>query len=84
MKKLKLTTLSEAILKDKETKAVLGGNFSCSCSCAWRNNTGSTAYDNTSANYDRGIRSEHGCNQYMKWENEDGQVIFGTFPDAHE
>ena len=35
MKKLKLTTLSEAILKDKESKAILGGKL-CTCSCYWQ------------------------------------------------
>lgn len=70
MKKLKLTTLSEAILKDKESKAILGGKL-CTCSCYWQDTEeGSSIEDNTSANYELGIRSEHGCNQYMLWDDK--------------
>ena len=84
MKKLKLTTLSEAILKDKESKAILGGNLSCSCSCYWENNTGSSTHDNASANYDKGIPSVHGCNQYKVVSDENTlYVLYDYSSDAH-
>lgn len=87
MKKLKLTTLSEAILKVKETNAIKGGNI-CNCSCYLEGKGGSPVNDNRNANYEREFHSVHGCNQYFKYDIEldtgDGQVISGTFPYVHE
>ena len=74
MKKLKLTTLSEAILKDKETKAVLGGNC-CGCSCYWENNKGSSVEDNRNANYKLDTTSSEGCGQYVRCDIGNGRVI---------
>lgn len=72
-KKLKLTTLSEAILKNKEFQAVRGGQL-CTCSCFWQGTEeGASIEDNTNANYKEGGRSQHGCNQYMLW---DGKFIY--------
>lgn len=52
-KKLKLTTLSEAILKNKESQAVRGGQL-CTCSCFWQGTEeGASIEDNTNANYKR-------------------------------
>ena len=66
MKKLKLTTLSEAILKDKESNAIKGGNL-CTCSCYWEGTEGgSSTGDNRSANYALDLGSQHGCNQYYQ------------------
>ena len=69
MKKLKLTALSENIMKDKEMKAIVGGVLCCTCSCYWENNTGSSTDDNRDANFILGTESEHGCNQYIYCEN---------------
>lgn len=63
MKKLKLTALSENIMKDKEMKAIVGGHC-CNCSCYWENRGGSSDADNISANYMLGTESINGCNQY--------------------
>ena len=72
-KKLKLTTLSEAILKDKETNAIKGGKF-CTCSCYWEDTEGSSpSGDNRSANYTLGMASTHGCNQYFEYSTESGR-----------
>ena len=76
MNKLKLTTLSEKILKEKESKALLGGKF-CECSCYWAGNSGSSVSDNQNANYNLGISSQHGCNQYFKSDNQSG-----SYPEA--
>lgn len=66
--KLKLTALSDAIMKDKEMSAILGGNC-CTCSCYWENNTGSSSVDNRDANFNWGINSPIGCNQYIYCED---------------
>lgn len=84
IKKLKLTTLSESILKAKESQALLGGNVMCSCSCYWENNTGSTTYDNINANYDKGTSSVHGCNQYKVMSDENTLYVeYDYTADAH-
>ena len=44
----------------------LRGGQSCTCSCYWDGQGGSTAGDNRDANYESGITSKHGCNQYWK------------------
>lgn len=69
MKKLKLTTLSASIVKDKEAKALWGGNC-CSCSCYWEGKGGSTIEANEAANYKFNGTSVHGCNQYEYCEGE--------------
>ena len=64
MNKLKLATLSEKILKEKESKALLGGNC-CRSSCYWEGQKGGATWDdNLQANYERNTESVHGCNQY--------------------
>ena len=84
MKKLKLTTLSEAILKDKESKAVLGG-VCCRCSCYWEGTKGGASTDdNTNANYQLGTKSKQGCNQYsvcVEGDTVDMSIERGT--DIH-
>lgn len=81
MQKLKLTTLSEAIVKAKESNAIRGGNF-CQCSCYWEGTKGgSSTDDNRSANYDLGTTSEHGCNQYYEYSTESGSHS-DTFPST--
>ena len=67
MKKLKLTALSENIMKDKEMKAIVGGNC-CRCSCYWEDRGGSSSDDNLAANYADDLESVHGCNQYVNCE----------------
>lgn len=74
MNKLKLTTLSERILKEKESKALLGGN-NCGCSCYWENNTGSSVESNRNANYELDITSPIGCGQYIRCDIGDGRYI---------
>lgn len=85
MKKLKLTTLSEAILKDKEAGMVLGGYLLyCSCSCYWEGTEGgATSHDNRNANVDDNAKSQEGCNQYFAFVGDDGIVGVGFKPDAH-
>jgi natural product precursor len=67
-KKLKLSALSEMMLKDKEMGSILGGEGRwCTCSCAYANQGGSSSNDNSAANYDLGPHggySTSGCNVY--------------------
>ena len=66
-KKLKLSALSEMMLKDKEMGSILGGDRYCTCACAYANQGGSPSYDNSAANYDLGVEggySTSGCNAY--------------------
>lgn len=69
-KKLKLSALSEMMLKDKEMGSILGGEDQdryCTCACAYANQGGSPSYDNSAANYDLGPEggySTFGCNTY--------------------
>lgn len=82
MQKLKLTTLSEAIVKAKESNAIRGGN-KCNCSCYWEGKGGSTMSSNRNSNYELNTWSQHGCNQYLKQDSGFGEIILGTF-DTHE
>ena len=69
-RKLKLSALSEALLKDKEMSTIFGGGDSryCTCSCAYEGLPGgASAEDNRAANYNLGNYggySTTGCNQY--------------------
>lgn len=64
LKKLKLSTLSETIMKDKEMNGLKGGN-SCGCSCYWEGQGGSSVDDNAEANYTLGNgESKNGCNEF--------------------
>ena len=73
-KKLKLSTLSDSMLKDNEMVAIFGGDERiCSCSCAFEDNGGSTNKDNSAANYklgDNGGYSTTGCNNYVTYAGE--------------
>lgn len=55
LNKLKLNEISKNNLTQKEMKMVKGGDpvvgRSCSCSCYWEGNTGSSTEDNCQANY---------------------------------
>ncbi len=80
-KKLKLSALSEMMLKDKEMCSIMGGRF-CTCSCAYANSGGSKSEDNKNANYDcgpGGYSSTSGCNQYYK---SDTSGVY--FPDPSD
>ena len=70
-KKLKLSTLSDSMLKDKEMVAIFGGDSRyCMCSCAFEDQGGSTSEDNSAANYklgDNGGYSTSGCNKYVTY-----------------
>lgn len=70
--KLKLTALSDAIMKDKEMSAILGGNC-CTCSCYWEGKGGSSVEDNKNANYAVDGYSVNGCNGY--WACDDGYTF---------
>lgn len=67
-KKLKLSTLSEALLKDKEMGSLYGGGRDCNCSCYYQGQPGGASSEqNKNANYnigDYGGDSVQGCNQY--------------------
>lgn len=69
-RKLKLSALSEALLKDKEMSTIFGGGDSryCTCSYAYEGLPGgASAEDNRAANYNLGNYggySTTGCNQY--------------------
>ena len=69
-RKLKLSALSEALLKDKEMSTIFVGGDSryCTCSCAYEGLPGgASAEDNRAANYNLGNYggySTTGCNQY--------------------
>ena len=69
-RKLKLSALFEALLKDKEMSTIFGGGDSryCTCSCAYEGLPGgASAEDNRAANYNLGNYggySTTGCNQY--------------------
>ena len=65
-KKLKLSALSEMMLKDKEMCSIMGGRF-CTCSCAYANQGGSSSENNSAANYGLGAHggySTSGCGVY--------------------
>lgn len=81
MQKLKLTTLSEAIVKAKGSNAIRGGNI-CNCSCYWEGKGGATLNDNMNANYALNTHSQHGCNQYMKFDTGQGPYS-GMVADVH-
>lgn len=78
-KKLKLSTLSEAVLKDKEMNAIIGGIRKCGCSCRYQGQSGGSALNNNStANYylgDGGGYSPEGCNYYATVEFDNGPVF---------
>ncbi len=69
-KKLKLSALSEAMLKDKEMSSLFGGGEPryCTCSCAFEGKPGgASSEENKAANYSLGSYggySTTGCNQY--------------------
>ena len=68
IKRFKLNALSAEGLRQKEMNAIMGGTRTCSCSCYWANQGGSSLDDNKSANYnlgDTGGNSTNGCNQYF-------------------
>lgn len=80
-KKLNLTTLSDAIMKDKEMSAILGGSNCCTCSCYWEGKGGASSEDNMNANYGFNGYSINGCNEYVNCPD----FPFHTDPDwIHE
>lgn len=63
IQRIKLNALSEAQLHDKEMNAILGGSYSCECSCYYEGQPGgSTSADNAVANSGLNIISPVGCN----------------------
>lgn len=66
LRKIKLSDLSDAGLKDKELNALRGGVSGeyCGCSCYWADKGGSSIADNSDANWDQGSISMQGCSQY--------------------
>lgn len=64
LRKIKLSDLSDAGLKDKAMSALVGG-ICCSCSCYWEGRGGSSYMDNSAANYKFGGVSKEGCNEYV-------------------
>ena len=67
LEKLKLNVLSEANLLDREMSLLKGGDWSCTCSCYWANNGGSSSSDNSRANYSSSTNnhSNQGNNCYV-------------------
>lgn len=67
LRKIKLSDLSDAGLKDKELNALRGGvdGAFCGCSCYWADKGGSSSADNSDANWDQGSISKQGCSQYV-------------------
>ncbi len=63
MKRFKLNALAQQTIQQKEMDALLGGQ-SCSCSCYWAGQGGSSINDNNMANYQYGYSSGQGCNQF--------------------
>ena len=61
-KKLKLSTLSEALLKDKEMGSLYGGDRTCDCSCYYQGQPGGSSSSSNIGDY--GGDSVQGCNQY--------------------
>jgi natural product precursor len=66
--KLRLRTLNEQYLAEKQMNALKGGQ-TCFCSCYWAGQGGSSSIDNRNANYNLAseggyYKSEHGCNQH--------------------
>jgi natural product precursor len=66
LKKLKLNTLSEMNLMEREMNRLKGGTV-CSCSCYYEYSGGSSASSNGNANHTsgNGYTSIDGCNQYI-------------------
>ena len=65
-RRLKLTALSEAMLRDKEMGCLLGGSACCFCSCLYEGQSGgSTSSQNSVANSALGMSSPMGCNSYF-------------------
>ena len=91
-KKLKLSALSEAMLKDKEMCSILGGTL-CTCSCLYEGKPGGASWDkNSAANYHlggpygNGGYSPGGCNNYYT-SNFGSDILTGHAPhyqDMHE
>ena len=68
------------LMKPKQMNQVRGGASICTCSCYWEGNTGSTVSANMNANSSYGIPSRHGCNQYVKINDD----IEGYCPTCDE
>lgn len=81
LKELKLSKLSEAVLKDKEMSSILGGESICSCSCYYQGQPGgSSSFNNMVANLDTfgpGGHSANGCNNYLAYTLE-GALYYTT------
>jgi len=58
MKKINMIELSNSQMDN------LSGGNSCTCSCYWADQGGSSIEDNRRANYDNNYYSEHGCSRY--------------------
>jgi natural product precursor len=65
LKYLKLNVLSETNLRNREMDRLRGGDWSCTGSCYWANNGGSSSYNNTIANYN----DSNGYNKSLQGNN---------------
>ena len=85
-KKLKLSTLSETMLKDKEMNGLWGGERKCTCSCMYTEQNGITWEQNSAANYELGETGGYsvgGGNNYWTMEFDDGGLT-GRAPNYQE
>ncbi|MCD8555939.1 MAG: TIGR04149 family rSAM-modified RiPP [Bacteroides graminisolvens] len=57
LSKLRLTSLSESNLQEKEMSTLTGGDCSCGCGCLYANNGGSSTGENMVANSQNGLHS---------------------------
>lgn len=83
LRKIKLSDLSDAGLRDRELNALRGGYLGCKCSCYWSDKGGSSSDDNMSANYHLGdnAHSKDGCNQY--WSVGSGSLTCNTCNESN-
>ncbi len=72
IKHLKLSSLADSKIREKEMNALVGGN-ACSCACYYASEGPShSTSNNMNANYAYGYSSVVGCAQYIKtddWPN---------------
>ncbi len=87
LKKLKLCSLTENCLKEKEMCSIQGGFRECGCSCAYEDPKlgGSTSEQNMNANYNLGPTggySTTGCNQYMMSDQPGSYLSPGSLNES--
>ena len=66
LNKIKLNTLSDENLSEKQMREIKGGTSNaCYCSCYYQGNGGSSSHDNCNANNSSGYTSGQGGNQWL-------------------